>query len=332
MFNGKSILVTGGTGSFGRHFVNRILKDYPKIQRLVIFSRDELKQSEMQNIILKKDLHKVRFFLGDVRDSKRLHRALHDIDIVVHAAALKQVPAAEYNPFEFIQTNIIGAQNIIDACLSNKVTKVLALSTDKASGPINLYGATKLCADKLFIAANNIVGKKNITFSIIRYGNVMASRGSIIPIFMKNKNSGILPITDTRMTRFNISVEEGVDLAIWALKNTLGGEIVIPKIPSIKITDLAKAIAPNCKFKIIGARPGEKLHEGMITQNESYNTVELKNHYLILPERSIKFSNKYLKKMKGKYVKNEFSYNSNNNKYFLSIKEIKKLLKKAKIN
>lgn len=332
MFNGKSILVTGGTGSFGRHFVNRILKDYPKIQRLVIFSRDELKQSEMQNIILKKDLHKVRFFLGDVRDSKRLHRALHDIDIVVHAAALKQVPAAEYNPFEFIQTNIIGAQNIIDACLSNKVTKVLALSTDKASGPINLYGATKLCADKLFIAANNIVGKKNITFSIIRYGNVMASRGSIIPIFMKNKNSRMLPITDTRMTRFNISVEEGVDLAIWALKNTLGGEIVIPKIPSIKITDLAKAIAPNCKFKIIGTRPGEKLHEGMITQNESYNTVELKNHYLILPERSIKFSNKYLKKMKGKYVKNEFSYNSNNNKYFLSIKEIKKLLKKAKIN
>ena len=332
MFNGKSILVTGGTGSFGRHFVNRILKDYPKIQRLVIFSRDELKQSEMQNIIPKKYLHKIRFFLGDVRDSKRLHRALHDIDIVVHAAALKQVPAAEYNPFEFIQTNIIGAQNIIDACLSNKVTKVLAFSTDKASGPINLYGATKLCADKLFIAANNIVGKKNITFSIIRYGNVMASRGSIIPIFMKNKNSRMLPITDTRMTRFNISVEEGVDLAIWTLKNTLGGEIVIPKIPSIKITDLAKAIAPNCKFKIIGARPGEKLHEGMITQNESYNTVELKNHYLILPERSIKFSNKYLKKMKGKYVKNEFSYNSNNNKYFLSIKEIKKLLKKAKIN
>ena len=231
MFNGKSILVTGGTGSFGRHFVNRILKNYPKIQRLVIFSRDELKQSEMQNIIAKKYLRKIRFFLGDVRDSKRLHRALHDIDIVVHAAALKQVPAAEYNPFEFIQTNIIGAQNIIDACLSNKVTKVLALSTDKASGPINLYGATKLCADKLFIAANNIIGKKNITFSIIRYGNVMASRGSIIPIFMKNKNSGILPITDARMTRFNISVEEGVDLAIWALKNTLGGEIVIPKIP-----------------------------------------------------------------------------------------------------
>ena len=263
MLNKKSILITGGTGSFGRAWVRHILKKYKKIRRLVIFSRDELKQFEMEKEFSVKKYPCMRYFIGDVRDSERLTVALRDIDYVIHAAALKQVPTAEYNPIETIKTNIIGAQNLIEASLKNKVQKLIALSTDKASSPINLYGATKLCSDKLFIAANNIKGKKKISFSIVRYGNVMGSRGSVIPVFLNSKKTGTLLITDNRMTRFNLTLSQSVEMVEWALKNSIGGEIFVPKIPSYKILDLAKAICPNCKIKIIGIRSGEKLHENL---------------------------------------------------------------------
>ncbi len=327
MLNKKSILITGGTGSFGRAWVRHILKKYKKIRRLVIFSRDELKQFEMEKEFSVKKYPCMRYFIGDVRDSERLTVALRDIDYVIHAAALKQVPTAEYNPIETIKTNIIGAQNLIEASLKNKVQKLIALSTDKASSPINLYGATKLCSDKLFIAANNIKGKKKISFSIVRYGNVMGSRGSVIPVFLNSKKTGTLLITDNRMTRFNLTLSQSVEMVEWALKNSIGGEIFVPKIPSYKILDLAKAICPNCKIKIIGIRSGEKLHEELVSIGESQNTLETKNYFIILPTQEDSFLNSFKKKFKAKKVKKEFSYRSNNNR-FLSVAELKNLIKK----
>mgnify|MGYP006130193447 FL=1 len=269
MFNNKSILITGGTGSFGQAWVNYLLKKYKNIKRLVVFSRDELKQFEMSKIYSEKKYPCIRYFIGDIRDKERLISALANIDYVVHAAALKQVPTAEYNPIETIKTNIIGAQNLIEAALATNVKKVIALSTDKASSPINLYGATKLCSDKLLIAANNIKGSRDISFSIVRYGNVMGSRGSVIPNFIKFKEKGFLEITDTRMTRFNITLTESIKMVEWVFNNSRGGEIFVPKIPSYKIIDLARAVCSSCKIKILGIRPGEKLHEELLSSAES---------------------------------------------------------------
>jgi len=327
MFNNKSILVTGGTGSFGKAWVSHLLSKYKKIKRLVIFSRDELKQYEMEKIFSFKKYPCLRYFIGDVRDGERLTTAFMNIDYVIHAAALKQVPTAEYNPIETIKTNIIGAQNVIEASLKTEVKKVLALSTDKASSPINLYGATKLCSDKLFIAANNIKGKKEISFSIARYGNVTGSRGSVIPHFLNTKKQGFLEITDKRMTRFNITLNESIQMVDWAFKNSIGGEIFVPKIPSYKIIDLAKAICANCNLKFTGIRPGEKLHEELLNVGESLNTYELKNYYIILPGDKKEYKNFYEKKLKAKKVKKGFTYQSNQNK-FLTLEQLKNLLKK----
>ena len=323
MLKNKSILITGGTGSFGRKFVDTILKKNI-VKKLVIFSRDELKQYEMAQEYKGEKYKNLRFFLGDVRDKDRIKFALEEIDYVVHAAALKQVPTAEYNPFEFIQTNIMGANNLIQSCLSKNVKKVIALSTDKAAAPINLYGATKLCSDKLFISANNIKGNRDISFSVVRYGNVMMSRGSVIPYFLNNKNKKYLNITDPRMTRFNITLQEGVDFVLYCLMNSIGGEIFVPKIPSYKITDLAMAVSSKSKQKIIGIRQGEKIHEEMITKSDSINTIENKKFFIVLPTKINQ--EKYLKKFNAKKVKNEFSYNSLENKEKLSIKDLKKLL------
>ena len=326
MFNKKSILITGGTGSFGKAWVRYILKKYKNIKRLVIFSRDELKQFEMQSEFSIKKYPCMRYFIGDVRDSERLAVALRDIDFVIHAAALKQVPTAEYNPIETIKTNIIGAQNLIESSLKNGVKKVIALSTDKASSPINLYGATKLCSDKLFIAANNIRGKRKISFSIVRYGNVMNSRGSVIPTFINSKKSGTLFVTDNRMTRFNITLLESVKMVEWSFKKSIGGEIFVPKIPSYKILDLAKAICPKCRIKNTGIRIGEKLHEELVSIGESQNTIETKDYYVILPSLTNEYLRYFKIKLKAKKVSKEFSYRSDNNK-FLSIEEIRNLIK-----
>jgi UDP-N-acetylglucosamine 4,6-dehydratase (inverting) len=326
--NNKSILITGGTGSFGKKFVEIVLKKYPRIKRLVIFSRDELKQYEMSQTFSDKKYPSLRYFIGDVRDISRLKRAFENVDYIIHAAALKQVPTAEYNPFEFIKTNIIGAQNIIDAALdSPKIKKVIALSTDKAAAPINLYGATKLCSDKLFIAANNIKGTRNISFSVVRYGNVFGSRGSVIPFFLKKKEEGIIPITNPEMTRFNISLEEGVLFVLYALEHTWGGEIFVPKLPSFKITDLAKAICPICEQKIIGIRPGEKIHEEMITTSDSYNTIEFARYFVIVPNTPSWNPKKLMKKFRGKPVKLGFCYNSSTNTKWLSVTNLKVLIK-----
>src|SRR5690554_3311282 len=279
--NNKSILITGGTGSFGKKFVELVLKRYPKVKRLVIFSRDELKQYEMSQIFSHDQYKCMRFFIGDVRDKDRLMRACEGIDIIIHAAALKQVPAAEYNPMECIKTNVLGAENVINAALDNGVTNVVALSTDKAAAPINLYGATKLCSDKLFVAANNIKGSREIKFSVVRYGNVMGSNGSVMPFFLDKKHEGVLPITDERMTRFNISLAEGVELVLWAIENALGGEIIVPKIPSYNIQDVARAVAPSARIEIVGVRPGEKIHEEMITPSDGPNTIDIGKYYLL---------------------------------------------------
>src|SRR5680860_197164 len=280
MLNNKSILITGGTGSFGKMFVKTILERYPDVKRLVIYSRDELKQYEMAQSYPENKFPQIRFFIGNVRDLSRLKRACEGIDVIIHAAALKHVPIAEYNPDEFIKTNIGGAQNVVDAALATNIKIVVALSTDKAAAPINLYGATKLVSDKLFIAANNIKGNRDLRFSIVRYGNVMGSRGSVIPFFIKKaKECNELPITDLGMTRFNISLEDGVEMVLWAIENALGGEIFVPKIASYKIKTVAEAIAPNAKLIEIGIRPGEKLHEEMITCNDSYNTIEFDKYY-----------------------------------------------------
>jgi UDP-N-acetylglucosamine 4,6-dehydratase len=321
-----SILVTGGTGSFGQAFVADIIRRFPKFCRLVVFSRDELKQFEMAQKYPETNFNFMRFFIGDVRDRPRLRRALEGIDMVVHAAALKQVPAAEYNPMEFIHTNVLGAENLIEACVDAGVKRVVALSTDKAAAPINLYGATKLCSDKLFVAANNYIGKDTV-FSVVRYGNVMGSRGSVIPFFLKKAKTKELPITDPNMTRFNITLREGVEMVLWALQNALGGEIFVPKIPSYRITDVAKAIGPSCQQKVIGIRPGEKVHEEMITTSDSFNTVDLGNYYAILNTGAGHTVAEYLKKKKGKKVKEDFCYNSGKNDKFLTVPEIQKLIR-----
>ena len=331
----KIFFVTGGTGSFGQKFVEIILTKY-KAKKVIIFSRDELKQFQMKNNpIFKKHNKKIRFFIGDVRDKDRLHYALSQkIDYIVHAAALKQVPIAEYNPSEAIKTNIIGAQNLIDISSQFKIKKVIALSTDKAASPINLYGATKLASDKLFIAANNYT--KSTLYSVVRYGNVFASRGSVAPFFMQKKKDGVIPITDMRMTRFSISLSEAVNFVVFALGNSVGGELFVPKIPSFKITDLAKVIAPKAKIKIVGIRPGEKLHEEMITESDSMNTFEFKNFYVIKPHSEYfkwnkkKFINN-IKAKNFKKVKDGFSYTSLNNQDYLSLSDLKKALIKYKV-
>ena len=327
MLNNKSILITGGTGSFGLKFVSEALKKYKNIKRLIIFSRDELKQSEMEKIFSKKKYKCIRYFLGDVRDEARVDLATRNVDIIIHTAALKQVPATEYNPFECIKTNVLGAQNVINCAIKNKVSKVVALSTDKAVSPINLYGASKLCADKLFTSAQNFSGSKKTIFSVVRYGNVMNSRGSVIPLFIKQSKENLLTITNKEMTRFNITLKDSVDLVFWALKNTLGGEIFVPKIPSYRVLDLAKAIGPNCKIKFIGIRPGEKIHEELITASESINSLDLGNYYAILPTISEISLNQYLKKKGGKKLSKDFSYNSGTSKNFLNVSEIKKFIK-----
>ena len=329
MLNNKSILITGGTGSFGKKFVETVLNKYqPK--KVIIYSRDELKQSEMQQEFPDSKFDCLRFFIGDVRDLRRLTFAMEKVDIVIHAAALKQVPAAEYNPFEFVKTNVFGGQNVVDAAISNKVKKIIALSTDKAAAPINLYGATKLTSDKLFITANNYAGGNKIKLSVVRYGNVMGSRGSVIPFFLKQKKKGALPITDERMTRFNITLREGVDFVLQCLEKMCGGELFVPKIPSYRILDVAEAIAPDAKHKIIGIRPGEKLHEEMITKTDAVNAVEFDDYYVILPSTLIwdieKFRNESNSSI-GKMCKYGFSYNSENNKRFLNIDELKELIK-----
>ncbi|MBD2280311.1 UDP-N-acetylglucosamine 4,6-dehydratase (inverting) [Aphanizomenon flos-aquae] len=323
MLENKTILITGGTGSFGKAFVRNILERYPNIPRLVIFSRDELKQFEMAQEFREQDFPGLRYFLGDVRDQNRLRRALEGIDIVVHAAALKQVPAAEYNPMEFIHTNVLGAENVIQACLDTDVKRVVALSTDKAAAPINLYGATKLCSDKLFIAANNIKGKRELSLSAVRYGNVMGSRGSVIPFFLNKRHEGVIPITDPNMTRFNIMLQEGVEMVLWTIENGVGGEIFVPKIPSYRITDVAKAIAPNCEHRIVGIRPGEKVHEEMITSADSLTTVDLGKYYAILPITNSYNVESYCDRMNATPVKPGFNYNSGENSQFMTVEEIR---------
>ena len=323
----QSILITGGTGSFGKAFVKAVLNHCPKIKRLVVYSRDELKHSEMQQEFPNDKYPALRFFIGDVRDAGRLTRAMEGIDTVVHAAALKQVPAAEYNPFEFIKTNVIGAQNVIEACLDNGVRRVVALSTDKAAAPINLYGATKLCSDKLFIAANNFKGERDLRFSVVRYGNVMGSRGSVIPFFLSKAKTGTLPITDMSMTRFNISIDDGVEMVFWALERALGGEILVPKIPSYRISDVAEAIGPSCKKEIIGIRPGEKLHEEMITRSDSASTIDLGNYYAILGSHLQNNISQYAITSNGTPVEPDFFFDSNTNPVFLSVENLRYLIK-----
>jgi UDP-N-acetylglucosamine 4,6-dehydratase (inverting) len=328
MSKNKSILVTGGTGSFGKAFVEAILQDHPDIKRLVVYSRDELKQFEMSERFSGREYSGLRYFIGDIRDESRLRRAMEGIDIVVHAAALKQVPAAEYNPFECIRTNVIGAQNVIEASLDSGVSRVVALSTDKAAAPINLYGATKLCSDKLFVAANNIKGHRDIRFSVVRYGNVMGSRGSVIPLFLGRRASGVLPITDLRMTRFNISVNEGVELVRWVLDNAWGGEIFVPKIPSYRIVDVAQAIAPECSKEVVGIRPGEKIHEEMITASDSFNTIDLGRCYAILPASGPYHTDDYCKSVGARRVPPGFVYDSGTNPEFLSVEQLRSLISK----
>ena len=327
MLNRKSILITGGTGSFGKKFVETILVKFPDIKRLVIYSRDELKQFDMGQHYPHDSYPNVRLFIGDVRDGERLKRACEGIDAIVHAAALKQVPAAEYNPMEFIKTNIIGAENVINAALDTGVKNVVALSTDKAAAPINLYGATKLCSDKLFIAANNIKGNRDLKFSVVRYGNVMGSRGSVIPFFLNKRKEGTLPITDERMTRFNISLEEGVAMVLHSIEDAKGGEIFVPKIPSYRITDVAEAIGPECKIVNVGIRPGEKIHEEMITPSDAPNTLDIGSYYVIL-QNGEDTRAKYLKENNCSEVAQDFSYNSGTNDQWLNVEEIRNLIVK----
>lgn len=327
MLKNKTILVTGGTGSFGKKFVETVLTSYPEITRLVVYSRDELKQFEMSQQFSDQSYPQLRYFIGDVRDRERLMQAMEGIDIVIHAAALKQVPACEYNPFEAIKTNIHGAQNVIEAAIARGVKQVVALSTDKAAAPINLYGATKLCSDKLFVAANNFRGKHDIKFSVVRYGNVMGSRGSVIPFFMEKKNEGVLPITDERMTRFNITLEDGVKLVLYALENMWGGEIFVPKIPSYKITDVADAIAPATERKIVGIRPGEKLHEEMVTVTDALCTVEFDKYFVILPSIELWDVAEFVSTFNGKLCCDGFCYNSGTNSEWLSVEQIRELIK-----
>lgn len=321
--NGKSVLITGGTGSFGKKFVDTVLKRFPNIKRLVIYSRDELKQFEMSMVYPQSKYPGIRYFIGDVRDGERFKRACDGIDIIVHAAALKQVPAAEYNPMECIKTNIGGAETVINAAMDCGVQKVVALSTDKAAAPINLYGATKLCSDKLFVAANNTKGHRDLTFSVVRYGNVIGSRGSVIPFFMERRHTGVLPITHKDMTRFNISLEEGVELVLYALEHSIGGEIYVPKIPSYRITEVARAVGPECKQELVGIRPGEKLHEDMITESDALNTIELAKYFIICPSGYGKTKEDYMKAYNAKPVSPDFRYNSGTNDKWLNADELR---------
>ena len=325
---GSSVLITGGTGSFGQRLVQTLLERYD-LKRLVVYSRDELKQSVMaqEDYAVRDDEQRLRFFIGDVRDRERLSRAMEGIDTVVHAAALKQVPAGEYNPQEFVKTNIGGAQNVIDAALDSGVQRVVALSTDKAAAPINLYGATKLVSDKLFVSANNIKGPRDLRFSVVRYGNVMGSRGSVVPFFLERAASGELPITDPEMTRFNISLDEGVDLVLWAVEHAQGREILVPKIPSFRITDLAQAIAPSAGHRVVGIRPGEKLHEEMITSSDSHSTVDLGPYYAILASGDAALQERYIDATGAQRVTPGFTYNSETNDRFLTVEELRTLIR-----
>lgn len=327
MLNNKSILITGGTGSFGKKFTETILNRYPNVARLVIYSRDELKQYEMAQLYPKEKYPMIRFFIGDVRDEARLTRAMEGIEVVIHTAALKQVPTAEYNPDECIKTNINGAQNIVNASLRNDVRVVVALSTDKAAAPINLYGASKLVSDKLFISANNIRGSRDIRFSAVRYGNVMGSRGSVIPFFLSKSKEGKIPVTHKEMTRFNISLEEGVEMVLWAIENARGGEIFVPKIPSYRIDTVVEAIAPNAEVEYIGIRPGEKLHEEMITASDSFNTIDIGKYYAILPvdTKKERFLNHY---KNSKIVEPGFCYNSGTNEEWVNVDKMRELIRK----
>ena len=325
--NGKSILITGGTGSLGKHLTKNILTRWPDVKRLVIFSRDEQKQFEMAQEYPQSKYAAIRYFIGDVRDADRLKKAMKDIEYVIHTAAMKHVPIAEYNPMECVKTNVLGAENVINAALETEVKNVVALSTDKAAAPINLYGATKLCSDKLFVAANNIKGKHDIKFSVVRYGNVMGSNGSVIPFFIKKRKEGVLPITDVNMTRFNISLQEGVDLVLHAMETAWGGEIFVPKIPSYRITDVATAIAPNAKQEVVGIRPGEKVHEEMITSSDSFSTYDLGKYYAILPQVPNFKIDDYIKHFNAKPVLQGFQFNSGENKEWIGVDEIRKLIK-----
>jgi UDP-N-acetylglucosamine 4,6-dehydratase len=321
------VLLTGGTGSFGKAFIAKTLSHFPNINRLMIYSRDELKQWELQQVYPREKYPQLRFFLGDLRDQNRLRWALERCDTVVHAAALKQVPAAEYNPMEFVKTNVLGAENLILACLDTGVKRVVALSTDKAAAPINLYGATKLCSDKLFIAANNIRGGRELRISVVRYGNVMGSRGSVIPFFLDQAKSGVLPITDPSMTRFNILLSEGVDMVLWSLEHAFGGELFVPKIPSYRITDVAEAIGPSCKKPIVGIRPGEKIHEEMITASDSFSTIDLGRYYAILPSDG-RLESEYIQSGKDfAKVPVGYAYNSGSNPEFLTVEQIRQLIR-----
>lgn len=324
--NNKTVLITGGTGSLGKQLTKRIYQNWSEIKRLVIFSRDEQKQFEMAQEYSHEKYPSIRFFIGDVRDKERLTRAMDGIDIVIHAAAMKHVPIAEYNPDEAVKTNIIGAQNVIDACLATKVSNVVALSTDKAAAPINLYGATKLASDKLFIAANNIKGFRDIRFSVVRYGNVMGSNGSVIPFFIKKRKEGVLPITDKKMTRFNISLNGGVDMVFHAIEHAWGGEIFVPKIPSYRIMDVANAICPECEKKEIGIRPGEKLHEEMITSSDSFFTYDLGTYYVILPSKPSFDLDVFIKEKKAKKAPQGFAYNSGENTEWETVESMRKLI------
>lgn len=322
MLNDKTILVTGGTGSFGHKFVQMTLERY-KPKRLIVFSRDELKQFEMQSLFPESKYPSIRYFIGDVRDKERLHRAFSGVDVVIHAAALKQVPAAEYNPMEAIKTNILGAANIIEVAIDRGIEKVLALSTDKAANPINLYGATKLCSDKLFVSANAYSGANKTRFSVVRYGNVVGSRGSVIPFFQKMRKTGTLPITDKRMTRFWITLEQGVQFVFNSLERMRGGEIFVPKIPTMNIMDLAQAIAPDCKHDLVGIRPGEKLHEVLVPEDDARRTLEFDDHFIIQPELGFWQT---VKPKGGKTCSDGFSYTSENNPQKLSVNELQRMI------
>lgn len=326
MLNKKSILITGGTGSLGKALTRTILEKWPDVARLVIYSRDEQKQFQMAQDYPPDKYPAMRYFIGDVRDLERLKRAFTGVDYVIHAAAMKHVHIAEYNPDECVKTNVGGAENVIKAALSSGVSKVVALSTDKACAPINLYGATKLTSDKLFIAANNIRGTKDIQFSVVRYGNVMGSNGSVIPFFLKKRSGGVLPITDPNMTRFNISLEDGVNMVLHALEHAWGGELFVPKIPSYRITDLAEAIGPECEHPVIGIRPGEKIHEEMITSSDSFTTYDLGKYYVILPQVPSWSLEKYIAHHGARPVPHGFNYSSGSNEEFLSVDQLRKLI------
>ena len=327
-FKGKSLLITGGTGSLGKALTSHILKNHPEIKKLVIFSRDEQKQFHMAQEFPSKEYPQIRFFIGDVRDKDRLIRAFKHIDYVIHAAAMKHVHIAEYNPNECIKTNIGGAENVVEACFQSNVERVVALSTDKACAPTNLYGATKLTSDKLFVAANNIKGDSPIRFSVVRYGNVMGSNGSVIPFFIKRKKKGnTLPITDPKMTRFNISLKGGVQMVMHALENAWGGELFVPKIPSYKLMDVAEAIGPDCEKPVVGIRPGEKVHEEMISPSDSFNTYDLGKYYVILPNDPMWSKEEFIKTFGAKKVLEGFSYNSGENENWETVESLRELIK-----